>query len=230
MRAWMVIATMVATSAATPLFAQESGPGNSRAYISGYGGFASAVGHTTGDVLVEGGVRVLPHIKVFADFGRFSNLQSELQPTLDSTANTLSANQGLALTGGGSIPAWYGQGGVRVDVPTGTRVLPFVLGGVGVARLNFTPQFLFASGTLPDGTTPVSGTDVTATIMTSGLFTTPPSSSALMLTFGGGVQVPVAPHWAVEAGYRYSHIGADSTLGASPLSANGMTFGIGYHF
>jgi opacity protein-like surface antigen len=51
-----------------------------------------------------------------------------------------------------------------------------------------------------------------------------------MLTFGGGLQVPVAPHWAVEAGYRYSHIAADSTLSASALNANGMTFGIGYHF
>jgi opacity protein-like surface antigen len=228
MRALIVAATL--SLVAAPLFAQESGPGDSRGYVSGYGGFASAVGHTTGDVLVEGGVRVLPHVKVFADLGRFSNLQSELQPTLDNTTNALSTSQGLALAGGGSIPAWYGLGGVRVDVPAGSRVLPFVLGGVGMARLNPTPQFLFTGGTLPDGTVPVSGTDVTSTIVSSGLFTTPPSSNALMLTVGGGVQVPVASRWAVEVGYRYSHIAADSTLSASPLSANGMTFGIGYHF
>jgi opacity protein-like surface antigen len=228
MRALIVAATL--SLVATPLFAQESGFEDTRGYVSGYGGFASAVGHTTGDVQVEGGVRVMRHVKVFADVGRFSNLRSELQPTLDSTTTALSASQGLALTGGGSIPAWYGLGGVRVDVPTGTRFLPFVLGGVGVAHLNPTPQFLFTGGTLPDGSIPVSGTDVTSTIVSSGLFTTPPSSNALMLTFGGGVQVPVAPHWAVEAGYRYSHFAADSTLSASALSANGMTFGIGYHF
>ena len=99
-----------------------------------------------------------------------------------------------------------------------------------MARLNPTPQFMFTSGTLPDGSSPVPGTDVTSTIVSDGLFTNPPASNALMLTFGGGVQVPVAPHWSVEAGYRYSRIAADSTLSASPLTANGMTFGIGYHF
>jgi opacity protein-like surface antigen len=57
-----------------------------------------------------------------------------------------------------------------------------------------------------------------------------PASTAFMFTFGGGVQVPVVPHWVLDAGYRYSRIAADSTLSASPLNANGMTFGFGYRF
>ena len=39
-----------------------------------------------------------------------------------------------------------------------------------------------------------------------------------------------APHWVVDAAYRYSRIAADTTLSASPLVTNGMTFGFGYRF
>jgi len=63
---------------------------------------------------------------------RAANLQADLQPTLDSTTSALSANQGLTVVGGGSIPAWYGVGGVRVEVPVRARVLPYVFSGFGV--------------------------------------------------------------------------------------------------
>jgi len=43
-------------------------------------------------------------------------------------------------------------------------------------------------------------------------------------------QVLVAPHWVVDAGYRYSRIAADTTLSASPLTTNGLTFGVGFRF
>ena len=33
-----------------------------------------------------------------------------------------------------------------------------------------------------------------------------------MYTLGGGVQVPVAQHWAADLGYRYSRIAADTAL------------------
>jgi opacity protein-like surface antigen len=108
--------------------------------------------------------------------------------------------------------------------------MPYVLGGVGIARLNPSPQFTFSSGTLPDGSTPAVGTDVTTALTSSGIYTDPPASTAPMFTVGGGVQVPLAPHWVVDAAYRYSRIGADTTLSASPLNTNGMTFGFGYRF
>ena len=46
-----------------------------------------------------------------------------------------------------------------------------------------------------------------------------------MYTLGGGVDIPVAHHWAVDVGYRFSRIEADT-----PLNAQGMTFGFGYRF
>jgi opacity protein-like surface antigen len=62
------------------------------------------------------------------------------------------------------------------------------------------------------------------------VFTQPASSTAFMFSLGGGVQTLVAPHWIVDVGYRYSRIAADTTLSASPLNTNGLTFGVGYRF
>ena len=228
----LIVAVTVTLLPAAPLLAQ----GNSASlrdgdgYVTGLAGFATSTANTTGDVQVEGGVRIARHVKVIGDIGRFGNLRGDLQPTLDATTSALSANQGLSVVGGGSLPATYFTGGLRVEVPTGTRLMPYVLGGAGVAHLSPAAHFTFSSGTLPDGSTPDVGTDVTSALTSAGSFTAPPASSALMFTFGGGVQIPVARHWLADAGYRYSRIAADTTLSASPLTANGMTFGFGYRF
>ena len=227
----LMLAAMVTLMTAAPLLAQESGGGpDARGYVSGLGGFASSITNTTGDMQVEGGVRIAPHVMWFGTIGRFANLQSDLQPTLDAATSTLAANQGIGVTGGGTLPAWYGVTGVRVEIPTSTRFMPYVLGGVGLANLNPQPTFSFASGTLPDGTTPSIGTDVTSALTTSGGITAPVSDTAFMFSLGGGVQVPVASHWIVDAGYRYSRIAADTTLSTTALTTNGMTFGVGYRF
>ena len=231
MKTLMIAATATLLTAA-PLLAQERGAGgeDAKGYVTGLGGFATSVTNTTSDIRFEGGVRVAPHVMIFGNVGRFGDLQGDLQPTLDAATSALAANQGLTVIGSGTLPAKYVSGGLRVEVPTHSRALPYVLGGVGVARLNPSAQFTFSSGTLPDGSTPAVGDDVTAILTTSGAFTEPASSSALMLTFGGGLQVSVTHHWVADAGYRYSRIAADTTLSASAINANGMTFGVGYRF
>jgi opacity protein-like surface antigen len=215
--------------AAGPLVAQESGGQNARGYVSAFGGAVWAGGSSTSSVLFEGGARVAPHIMVFTNVGRFTNLQAELQPTLDAATTQLSG-EGLGITGGGTLPAWYGIGGVRAEIPANRHALPYVLGGLGGARLNPSTQLMFSSGTMPDGSVPAVGTDVTTVLVSAGSFTTPPASTAFMFMLGGGVQVPLVPHWAVDVGYRYSRILADTTLSTSPLNTNAMTFGFGYRF
>jgi len=227
----VMMAATVTLMAAAPLLAQDTAGGpDAKGYVSGLGGFARSIANTTGDVQLEGGARIAPHLMVIGNVGRFGNLQADLQPTLDATTSALATNQGLSVVGGGTLPATYVTGGLRVEVPTKSRVLPYVLGTLGVARLNPTAQFTFSSGTLPDGTTPAAGTDVTAAITSAGAFTAPPASSAFMFVLGGGVQVPVAPHWVVDAGYRYSRLAADTTLSSTALNTNGMAFGVGYRF
>jgi len=234
MRTFVMTITVIALTAA-PSFAQERGQNaggwqDAAAYVTGLGGFQAATGSTTGDLLIEGGVRVAPHVMVFGDLGWFKNLQGDLTTSLSNTVNTLQNTQGLNVTGTGTLPAVYSIGGVRVEIPASNLFLPYVFGGAGAAHLNPTQQFIFASGTMPDGSTPSLGQDVTSTLTTSGVFTPPPASTAFMYTVGGGVLIPVAQRWVVDAAYRYSRIAADSTLSASPLSTNGMTFGLGYRF
>ena len=217
----VMFATTVAVMTAAPLMAQTD-----RGFVAGYGGFAAAAGTTSADALGEAGVRVAPHVTVFGDIGRFRNLQpSEVQPAIDNTTASLAATQGVSVIGTGKVPAWYSAGGVRVDLPTGHRVLPYLSGELGFARLTPTAQFTFSSGTLPDGSTPALGTDITTQLVTSGDFTTPAASTAAMFTLGGGVEIPVARHLAVDAGYRFSRVAADT-----PVNAQRATFGLGYRF
>ena len=200
-------------------------------YITGMGSFTTSGGNTTGDFLLEGGVRVLPHVMVIGNVGRLGNLQSDLQPTLDATTTALANNQGLSIMGAGSLPATYVTGGLRLEVPANHHILPYMLGTMGVAHFNPSPTFTFASGVMPgNGSVTVVGTDVTSALESTANFTLPATSNAFIFTLGGGVQLPVIPHWIVDAGYRYSRVAADSTLSASALNANTVTFGFGYRF
>jgi opacity protein-like surface antigen len=210
---------MMSTIAA-PSFAQAD-----RGYVTGIGGFAVTPDTTSGDVLGEVGVRVAPRLFVFGNVGQFHNLQpSDAQPAIDTTT-AMSAAQGLNVIGTGRVPAWYSTGGVRYEVPTRMRVAPYVIGAMGVARLTPKLQFTYSSGQLPDGSVPVVGSDVTAQLVSAGDLTTLGDTNALMFTLGGGVQVPVAPRWMVDVGYRFSRVAADT-----PLNAQGATFGVGYRF
>jgi opacity protein-like surface antigen len=222
MRSIVMAATLTLLSAA-PLLAQSE-----RGYLNGAGGFATTSETTTGDYLIEGGWRIAPNLMVFGNFGQYHNLQpSDAQPAVDTTTGLLSTSLGLTVTGTARVPAVYSVGGLRYQIPMSSHFTPYVLGGVGFAHLSPTADFTFASGTgtLPDGSTPTTGANVTAALVSAGDFTAPPSSTAFMYTLGGGVQVPVAAHWAADIGYRFSRIEAED-----PLNAQGLTFGFGYRF
>ena len=79
MRTLMIAATLT-LMAAGPVFAQDKGVGGEGAsgYVTGLGGFARSVTNTTGDLAVEGGIRIAPHVMVIGNIGRFGNLQPDL--------------------------------------------------------------------------------------------------------------------------------------------------------
>lgn len=221
MKKLVLAMTTLAVMTAAPLMAQTD-----RGYVAGFGGFANAAGSTTADGLGEAGVRVAPHLSVIGDVGRFRNLvPSEVQPAIDSTTTSLADTQGVTVLGTGTVTAWHAGGGVRYDVPTGHRVMPYVSGELGFARLMPKATFTLSNGTLPDGTTPTIGTDITTQLVSAGDFTAPAASTAAMVTLGGGIEIPVARHLAVDAGYRYSRIST-----TTPVNAQGATFGVGYRF
>jgi opacity protein-like surface antigen len=195
---------------AVPAFAQEARVPETKAYVSLFGGTVWA-GDSTSSVVIEGGARVAPHVLVFGNIGHFKDLQNDLTPSLSAETATLSG-QGIDVNGMGTLPAWYTLGGLRAEFPANKHALPYVLGA------------------LPDGTVPAVGTDVTSSLETSGALLAPARTNAFMYMLGGGVQVPVAQHWAADLGYRYSRIGADTALSTGALGTNAMTFGFGYRF
>jgi opacity protein-like surface antigen len=216
----LFIAATIAMLAA-PSYAQSSD-----VYASFSGGFAVSPDGTSGDMLGEVGVRIAPHLSVFGNLGQFHNLQpSQVQPAVDAVVATL-ADGGLSVTGVARVPAWYSMGGLRWTVPMNNRVSPYVFGGLGFARLTPSAKFTYSSGTLVGAVTPpTSGDDVTSQIESLGDFTQPAASTAFMFSLGGGVEVPIVPHFAATAGYRLSRVSADT-----PLNAHSVTFGVGYRF
>jgi hypothetical protein len=214
----IIIAAIVAAAPAAA-FAQST-----NAYVTGVGGFATSADGTSGNVLGEAGVKVAPHLFVFGDVGRFHDLEpSELQPAVANAASTLSTI-GVDVTGTSRVPAWYTTGGLRAQIPAGSRLMPYVFGSVGVARLTPEATFSYTSGTLGDSSlTP--GEDVTSQVVSLGEFTQPPATSALMVSGGAGVEAPIARRVVLDASYRYSRLNTDS-----PLHTQGLTFGVGYRF
>ena len=58
------------------------------------------------------------------DVGQLRNLEpSEVQPTVDSTTALLSG-AGVSVTGTSRVPATYMLGGLRLNLPTRSRVSP----------------------------------------------------------------------------------------------------------
>ena len=86
------IVAAAALLVATLLMAQERGGPDARGYVMGLGGFSVSTGSSTGNSLLEGGIRIAPHVMVFGNLGRFGNLQSDLQPTLAPTTASLATN------------------------------------------------------------------------------------------------------------------------------------------
>jgi len=180
---------------------------------------------TSGAATIEAGYRVAPHLSVFANVGQFYDVQpSAVQPSIDAATEQLSTT-GLTVTGAGRVPASFLVGGARYELVNLHGWVPYALGGLGFAHLSPSATFTYASGPMPDGSTPTVGQDVTASIQASGAYAAPASSDAFMYSLGGGVQIPVGGAWNADVGYRFSRISSDT-----PVNVQGVTFGIGYRF
>jgi opacity protein-like surface antigen len=206
-----------------------------RIYVGGSGGFAVSTATTSqrvtaGDIAFEAGARLTNNLVAFGDVGRISSLTPSIsQPAVDATVNSLSDNDGVNVVGSSHMPARYALFGLKLQARGTKHVTPFILGGLGIAHLTPTSTFTFSSGFLPgtdpNAAAPAVGDDVTPQITTLGAFAPPPTSTAMMLSAGGGAELSVTPRWAVDAEYRLSRIAADT-----PLRAQGITFGLGYRF
>jgi opacity protein-like surface antigen len=93
-------------------------------------------------------------------------------------------------------PATFGLGGIRYAFPSG-RIEPYVLGGVGVAKVR------------RDVTFTVGGTDVTSSLAPLGVTLGSDlsgSETKMMLSFGGGVAWPAWKQLVLDLQFRYGRI------------------------
>ena len=144
---------------------------------------------------------------------------------MDNAVTALSTNDGLTATAKTRVPAWYSLGGARIQFPNHRAVTPYVFGSVGVARMNPRVRFLYQDGTPLSGNTSAVGDDITADVVSSGVFTTPMPTNSLMLRTGGGRQIPLGKYLIGNIAYSVSRISADT-----PIHAQDFTFGLGIKF
>lgn len=195
-----------------------------RAYVAGTAGWAVGPDGTSGNMLGEIGVRVAPHVAVFGSLGQFHNLEpSDLEPTVDTLQSSVSG-AGLDVKASARVPATYSLGGVRISGTERHRLVPYVLGGAGVARIEPQATFTVVSGGL-DGDPLSPGSDVTSKLITLGLFQKPAATNEWLYSAGAGANVLLDRHFVVDGGYRYDHVSGDT-----PLHAQSVTVGVGYRF
>jgi hypothetical protein len=197
-----------------------------RGYVEGAAGLTAVTGSTTGNADGEIGVRVAPRVSLFGNMGRVRDMQSSaLQNSLNDAVTALAATD-LTATATAKTPAWYTLGGARIDLPNRhMAVTPYVFGGLGFARLTPSARFLYQSGTTLTGNLAATGDDITADVVSNGLFTAPVAKTGLMLRTGGGLQVPLGKYLLGNVDYSVSRISADK-----PLHSQDLTFGVGFRF
>jgi hypothetical protein len=124
-------------------------------------------------------------------------------------------------------PRGYVEGSGALSRLTGSSTSAGLDGEVGVKVSPNYPsvRFLYQDGTTPSGSAASVGDDITADIVSNGLFTAPTPTTSLTLRTGGGVQVPISKHLLCNIGYSVSRISADT-----PIHAQDFTFGLGIKF
>jgi len=194
-------------------------PGN-RGYVELFA--QSAFGNVTSQAYGgEGGYTVWKNLQVFVEVGQMRNVApAELGAKAQQIAAFLSqAAQGLGdVTFTAREPASFGAGGVKYLIPVNSvRVVPYVMGGFGVAKIRKDVAFL------------VGGTDVTSQVGNlvvlgsdlSGEFSKP------IVTFGGGVVWQLWRQLAADLQFRFTHIGPeDDTEPAINVGRAGVGIGV----
>jgi opacity protein-like surface antigen len=159
----------------------------------------AAFGNATSQAYAaEAGVTVMPDVQVFVEGGRINNVAgttigANAQQVVLALAQTQS-NVGVSV----KEPVAFGAAGVRYLIPVaGSKVRPYVLGGVGVANVKQDVKFT------------VGGTDVTASLQQLGVQLGTDLSGSFtkaLLALGGGVAVPIWERVVVDLHYRYGRI------------------------
>jgi opacity protein-like surface antigen len=193
----------------------------SKGYVEAFA--QSAFGNVTSQAYGgEVGYTVRKNLQVWVEFGQVRNVAP---PELGAAATLIAGflrsqtPSDVAVSYSVKEPVTFGAGGVKYVIPmTASRLQPYVLVGVGIAKV--TKDVTFTVGTA-DVTSQLTSLGVQLGSDLSGEFTKP------MVTLGGGVDWPFWRQIVVGLQFRFSHIGAeDDTTSALNIGRVGASVGI----
>jgi opacity protein-like surface antigen len=143
----------------------------------------------------EFGVNVHRDVLIYGQVGRMLNiLPKSVQDDLDDAAQELTFLTGSRWEFDGKVPATYFGGGIKVLVPTGTAVRPYVLGGIGMANMKASIREIDLGEILDD-------------LVDAGFLDEDDvRGTQFAFELGGGLVIPVGARLQVDAGYRFMRI------------------------
>jgi len=176
-----------------------------KGFVRGLGGLT--FGTETSSIIGGGvGFNVGRVVQITAEIGRMQNVMPKaLQEEFDLVSDLLSTELGVPITLDARVPALYFSGGIRANVPTSSRVKPFVEVQAGVASIS------------ADFDAEVAGIDVSNELDNE---LDLESESKFLFAIGGGISTALSQNTAVDIGYRYTRIATeDPAINASALYA-----------
>ena len=195
----------------------QSAPADDSGYVEGVA--QSAFGNVTSQSYgVEAGFNVAPHVQIFGEVGQTRNVApSTLGAAAQTIAGALAQTQGNVSFTAKEPVNFFAAGVKYLFLIDGSKAVPYVLGGFGIARLKRDVAFS------------VGGTDVTGSLQQfnivlgtdlSGTSTRP------MLTVGAGVTYPIWRHLGIDGQFRFGRIFAEE----QGINAARAGLGIGVRF
>jgi opacity protein-like surface antigen len=158
----------------------------------------------------EVGANVTRDLQIYGTVGRMNNvLPSSIQDDLDAAAAVISILYRASVDLDATAPAFFGIGGVRYLVPTGTAARPYALGGVGFSSVTVNAK--------------VAVNGVTLDLAEAG-YLDDERFNKLAFEFGGGVFVPFGRTY-LDVGYRFMKLVDAEDINISRAYAGfGVTF------
>jgi opacity protein-like surface antigen len=205
-------------AAQTPPVSPPTTPGGTpaRGYVEAVA--QSAFGNVTSQAYGgEFGIGVSTDLQVFVEAAEIRNIATaRISAAAQLVAGALAQAQPAAVTYSVKQPVTLVAGGVKYLVPTGSRAIPYALGGFGVARVKNDARFQIGGADAPTALTQfVSiGGDLSGTV-------TKP-----LATFGAGLAWVAWKQLMVDFQYRFGVIFADGER----INVNRAGFGVGVAF
>jgi len=176
--------------------AQTADPGKGYVEVVAQSAFGNVTSQNYG---VEAGYTVYPNVQVFGEFGRTRNIAtSEFSAGAQTIATALTVAQTQPVSFTAKQPLTFGLAGAKYLVPIeGSKILPYVMAGIGAARITSDARFV------------VAGTDVTSNIAQYGIVLGTDlqgSVTKAMISLGGGATYPIYQQVVLDLQFRYGHV------------------------